>query len=75
MATHSNVLSGLDNSMDCIVHGVAKSRTGQRDFHLFYSTYHYLILCCLLPVLLTRNKAPGKHGFGGPVQYYTPEPQ
>ena len=26
--------SDLENSMDCIVHGVAKSRTGRRDFHL-----------------------------------------
>ena len=25
--------SGLENSMDCIVHGVAKSRTSLRDFH------------------------------------------
>ena len=25
--------SGLENSMDCIVHGVAKSRTRLRDFH------------------------------------------
>ena len=25
--------SGLENSMDCIVHGVAKSRTRQSDFH------------------------------------------
>ena len=25
--------SGLENSMDCIVHGVAKSRTRPRDFH------------------------------------------
>ena len=25
--------SGLENSMDCIVHGVSKSWTGQRDFH------------------------------------------
>ena len=24
--------SGLENSMDCIAHGVAKSRTGPRDF-------------------------------------------
>ena len=28
--------SGLENSMDCIVHGVAKSRTRLRDFHLLY---------------------------------------
>ena len=25
--------SGLENSMDCIVHGVAKSRTQLNDFH------------------------------------------
>ena len=25
--------SGLENSMDCIVHGVANSRTRLRDFH------------------------------------------
>ena len=25
--------SGLENSMDCIVHGVAKSQTGLSDFH------------------------------------------
>ena len=25
--------SGLENSMDCIVHGVVKSRTRLRDFH------------------------------------------
>ena len=26
MATHSSIL-GMENSMDCIVHGIAKSRT------------------------------------------------
>ena len=26
--------SGLENAMDCIVHGVAKSRTQLSDFHL-----------------------------------------
>ena len=26
--------SGLENSMDCIVHGVAKSRTQMSDFHV-----------------------------------------
>ena len=25
--------SGLENSMDCIVHGVAKSQTGLSNFH------------------------------------------
>jgi len=29
--------SGLENSMDCIVHGVAKSWTGLNDFHFHFS--------------------------------------
>ena len=28
--------SGLQNSMDCIVHGVTKSRTRLGDFHMFF---------------------------------------
>ena len=28
----SSILSGLENSMDCIVHGVAKSQTRLSDF-------------------------------------------
>ena len=32
--------SGLENSMDCIVHGVTKNQTGLSDFHFPYS-----ILC------------------------------
>ena len=28
--------SGLENSLDCIVHGVAKSRTQQRDSHCHF---------------------------------------
>ena len=31
--------SGLENSMDCIVHGVAKSRTRLSDFHFTISPY------------------------------------
>ena len=31
--------SGLENSMDCIVHGVAKSQTRLRDFQ-----FHFLLL-------------------------------
>ena len=38
-ATHSGIL-GLENSMDCIVHGVAKSQTQLSDFH-----FHSLIIC------------------------------
>ena len=29
--------SGLENSMNCMVHGVAKSRTRLSDFHLLYN--------------------------------------
>ena len=32
--------SGLENSMDCIVHGVTKSRTWQRDFQFHTSFYN-----------------------------------
>ena len=32
-AIHSR--SGLENSMNCIVHGVAKSRTRLSDFHFY----------------------------------------
>ena len=31
--------SGLDNSIDCIVHGVAKSQTRQNNFH-FHRIYN-----------------------------------
>ena len=41
-ATHSSY-SGLENSLDCIVHGVPKSQTWLSDFHfqtsLFYKFY------------------------------------
>ena len=30
--------SGLENSMDCIVHGIAKSRTRLSDFHFSFSS-------------------------------------
>ena len=30
--------SGLENSMDCIVHGVAKSQTQLSNFHFFHFT-------------------------------------
>ena len=36
--------SGLENSMDCIVHGVAKSRTRLNDFHFTWQLItHYLL--------------------------------
>ena len=32
----SPIDSGLENSMDCIVHGAAKSQTRLSDFHFHY---------------------------------------
>ena len=34
--------SGLENSMDCIVHGVAKSRTQLSDFHFFLTRWTFV---------------------------------
>ena len=33
--------SGLENSMDCIVHGVTKSRTRLSDFHFLSLSFPY----------------------------------
>ena len=33
--------SGLENSMDCIVHGVTKSQTQLSNFHFHYLTQEY----------------------------------
>ena len=38
--------SGLENSMDCIVHGVTKSRTQLSDFHVTY-VLSYVAACLL----------------------------
>ena len=32
--------SGLENSMDCVVHGVTKSQTQPGDFHFHFTFYH-----------------------------------
>ena len=51
--------SGLENSMDCIVHGVTKSQTGPSDFHFVTRT--------LTPVSgLGRSSGEEK---GYPLQY------
>ena len=34
--TVSHSSSGLEDSMDCVVHEVAKSRTGLSDFHFYF---------------------------------------
>ena len=42
--------SGLENSMDCTVHGVTKSWTLQRDFHFHFTspTLDYSLSICLI---------------------------
>ena len=45
---------GLENSMDYIVHGVAKSHTGLSDFHFtapFVKLYPSSVLCIYVPHL------------------------
>ena len=36
--------SGLENSMDCIVHGVTKSQTRLSDFHYIFKSQQIKIL-------------------------------
>ena len=36
--------SGLENSMDCIVHGIAKSQTPLRDFYFHFQISFFLPL-------------------------------
>ena len=36
--------SGLENSMDCIVHGVAKGQTQLSDFHFHLLVIHSIVL-------------------------------
>ena len=45
--------SGLENSMDCIVHGVAKSQTQLSDFHVRILWFKsHLPRCTMLPTLV-----------------------
>ena len=43
--------SGLENSMDCIVHGVAKNRTQLSDFHFHFVTCQGMLKNLLPPKL------------------------
>ena len=51
--------SGLENSMDCVVHGVAKSRTRLSDFHFHFeiaATTVASFLCICPHVSVQRGK-------------------
>ena len=51
--------SGLENYMDCIVHGFAKSRTRLSDFHMVHmvpnrSGYQYTEVLLMYIIMLVR---------------------
>ena len=50
--------SGLENSMHCIVHGVAKIRTRLSDFHC-----HFLVSHRVYTPRRYRGLAPSRHGW------------
>ena len=43
--------SGLENSMDSIVHGVTKNRTQLSDFHLLYSLLQASLVAQMVPAI------------------------
>ena len=52
---------GLENSMDCIVHGVTKSQTQLSNFRILQLAHEDSFFLQLLPVLLLRSKHFLKH--------------
>ena len=50
--------SGLENSMDCIVHGVAKSRTRLSDFHIHITSHMYVYAVVSSAMCLMSHKPP-----------------
>ena len=55
--------SGLENSMDCIVHGVAKSWTRLSDFHFHFSKSSLNIWKFMVQVLLKAGLENFEHYF------------
>ena len=58
--------SGLENSMDCTVHGVAKSQTRLSDFHFISCNIAFLtpsLFCLKLPSSPTPFWLPGLFAF------------
>ena len=71
--------SGLEDSMDCIVRGVAKSQTQLNDFGFHFSLLRVLqrqaqrkqnILICLLPVPFTAGLVISKIQLGISVSFF-----
>ena len=42
---------GLENSLDCIVHGVPKSQTGRSDFHFYLFYERNIVVDCIIPAM------------------------
>ena len=47
--------SGIENSMDCIIHGVTKSQTQLSDFHLIFLNSSHCLLFKAPPHLIFPN--------------------
>ena len=47
--------SDLENSMDCVVHGVTKSQTRLSDFHFYVNAAFFCLFKMLLSILLKRK--------------------
>ena len=58
--------SGLENSLDCVVHGVTESRTSLSDFH-FHSYFHDYILLMVLIYRVDIKKKNQLSDFPGGV--------
>ena len=70
---HPLQYSGLENSMDCIVHGVAKSQTRLSNFHCSQSYLTYLIFHCSLFDATVMGSIVSLHSLYAGV--LTPSPQ
>ena len=42
---------GLENSLDCIVHGVPKSQTGLSEFHFHLFYERNIVVECIIPAM------------------------
>ena len=49
---HPLQYSGLENSMDCVVHGVTKSRTWLSNFHARHNDRHWDLLLMSFTIII-----------------------
>ena len=61
--------SGLESSMDCIVHGVAKGQAQQSNFHFHFSLLYICVCVCVcvcITYLLNHPHLPLSHSYRKP---------